>query len=991
MYFYSRFLYRMRKYLYHQSCLLFVMLFGFLPSYALAQENQSPIVAFTVSPSQGKMPLIVTLDASDSYDPDGSITDYEWSIGKEIEYGNPSTHLFNDNGNYAITLTVTDNQGLTTSGSKSIVITDPDSSVSPESPTKPDTPEQVKLTININGTGIGDVTGSGIECGSDCSGQYAKNAKVTLTAKPDVNSTFTSWSGGCSGTKESCTVTMTQAKSVTATFKGPSKGESIVTKTDCNARICDADGKNCHRISSMPVAECETLLALYHSTDGSQWRNKKNWNTTNEPRNFALINTNKDGNVVSLNLRNNGLTGVLPDLSNLTSLKEINLWSNELTGPIPDLSALSNLEKISFYHNTLCGQIPDLSALTNTTRIDFSENQLTGPIPALSALDSSKTFIALNGNKLCQDKNTDYTGFEKTVDKFPLCTEEDEYPSCAKYVLIINKAGSGSGKVTGEGIDCGSDCNEVFAGDIEIEVTLTAKPTADSVFVGWNGACSGEEESCQITINQSQNVTAIFNLIEEGDELAGKYRLTINKNGNGTGNVIGEGIDCGSDCSEQYAENTEVTLTAEPIDDSIFESWNGACSGTKNTCQITMTETQNVTATFSQESVINEYVLTVNSDGGGTGRVTGSGIDCGTVCNKQYVKNTLVTLQAEPSADSIFVGWTNACSGANICQVSMTEAQNVTAIFNIVSTFYPLTISKNGNGSGTVVGEGIDCGMTCAGQYAENWKMQLTAIPDSSSSFAGWAGACSGNHLVCQVSITQAVDVTATFNLMPLNQPDLEFVGLKEFYQVGEWFMLDLVEHLQIPPSVPRVDLWIAVEAPDNLFYFMTELPLEPFSLTPQPYRQGIAGSELVDIEVKYHLLSFDVPPGRSGTYQFYAIYNQAETDLSNMLKTQQSNLAYATTVFSSGINPSILWSPPAGLTMLIGEELEVVVDSEMTYNAILSTCAITPLNIVESKSAQSRTGNGVSCYLKALKSGDAILTTTDRNGYTTKTLITVR
>jgi hypothetical protein len=991
MYFYSRFLNKVRKCLYHQSWLLFAMLFGFLPYYALAQENQSPIVAFTVSPSQGEMPLIVTFDASDSYDIDGSIIDYEWLVGEESEYGNPSTYLFNEDGKYTIMLTVTDNQGLTASGTKTITITDPDSSESPESPIEPDAPEQVKLTVNINGTGIGNVTGNGIECGSDCTGQYAKNTKVTLTAKPDANSTFLSWSGGCSGSKESCTVTMTQAKSVTATFKGASGGESVVTKTDCNARICDADGKNCHRVSSMPVAECETLLALYHSAGGSQWRNKQNWNSTNEPRNFVLIDTNREGNVVILNLRNNGLSGVLPDLSNLTSLRELNLWNNKLTGSIPDLSTLSNLEKVSFYHNDLCGQIPDLSALTNATRIDFSDNQLTGPIPTLSILDPLKTFVALNGNKLCQDKNAEYTGFEKTVDQYPFCAEADEYPSCAEYVLTINKADSGTGEVTGEGIDCGSDCNEVFSGNIE--VTLTAKPTDGSVFVGWNGACSGEEASCQVTMNQSLSVTANFNLIGEEEELAGKYTLTVNKNGSGIGNIIGKGIDCGSDCNEQYAENTEVTLTANPTDDSIFERWNGACSGTETTCQITITEAaQNVTATFNQNSAINEYVLTVNNDGSGTGRVTGSGIDCGAICDKQYIEGTLITLQAESSANSIFEGWNGACSGTETtCQITMTEAQNVIATFNLVSTFYPLTVSKNGNGSGTITGEAIDCGVTCSGQYAENWKMQLTATASSDSSFAGWVGACSGTHLVCQVLMTQAVDVTATFNLMPLNQIELEFVGLKEFYQVGEWFMLDLVEHLQIAPSAPRVDLWIAVESPDNLFHFMTELPLEPFSLIPQPYRRGIAGSELVDIEVKYHLLSFDVPPGRSGIYQFYAIYNQAEADLSNMLKTQQSNLAHATTIFSNSINPSTLWTPPATLTMLIGEELEVVVDSEMTYDAILSTCAMNPLNIVESRSAQSKGGSGVSCYLKALKSGDATLMTTDRNGFTTKTLIIVR
>ena len=76
------------------------------------------------------------------------------------------------------------------------------------------------LTVSKTGTGTGIVTSSpaGINCGSDCSETYSKVQKVKLTAKADVNSTFTGWSGGgCSGTK-TCTVTVDTAVTVTADF-----------------------------------------------------------------------------------------------------------------------------------------------------------------------------------------------------------------------------------------------------------------------------------------------------------------------------------------------------------------------------------------------------------------------------------------------------------------------------------------------------------------------------------------------------------------------------------------------------------------------------------------------------------------------------------------------------------------------------------------------------------------------------------------------------
>lgn len=76
------------------------------------------------------------------------------------------------------------------------------------------------LTINKTGTGTGTVTSipAGINCGADCSEDYAVSTEVTLTATADAPSTFTGWSGaGCTGTGN-CVVTMDAAKAVTASF-----------------------------------------------------------------------------------------------------------------------------------------------------------------------------------------------------------------------------------------------------------------------------------------------------------------------------------------------------------------------------------------------------------------------------------------------------------------------------------------------------------------------------------------------------------------------------------------------------------------------------------------------------------------------------------------------------------------------------------------------------------------------------------------------------
>ncbi len=75
------------------------------------------------------------------------------------------------------------------------------------------------LTVTKSGTGTGSVSSSsGIACGATCSASIAAGTSVTLAATPNTNSTFAGWSGGvCAGTGN-CTTTMSQARSVTATF-----------------------------------------------------------------------------------------------------------------------------------------------------------------------------------------------------------------------------------------------------------------------------------------------------------------------------------------------------------------------------------------------------------------------------------------------------------------------------------------------------------------------------------------------------------------------------------------------------------------------------------------------------------------------------------------------------------------------------------------------------------------------------------------------------
>jgi hypothetical protein len=248
-----------------------------------------------------------------------------------------------------------------------------------------------------------------------------------------------------------------------------------------------------------------------------------------------------------------------------------------------------------------------------------------------------------------------------------------------------------------------------------------------------------------------------------------QYQLSVSKTGSGSGTVtsLPAGINCGTGagCQHDFDHGTVVTLTADAATGSTFSGWNGAgCSGT-STCTVTMTETRSVTANFT----IKQYTLTADKSGTGSGTVTSlpAGINCGTDCTENYNYNTVVTLTASADFGSSFTGWNGAdCPGTGTCTVTITETRSLTANFTLG---YKLTVSKLGNGSGTVTGipVGIDCGITCTHYYIFNTLVRLSAVADTGSIFEGWDGeGCeSVGTSPCPVTMSAARSVTATFKL----------------------------------------------------------------------------------------------------------------------------------------------------------------------------------------------------------------------------------
>jgi len=101
------------------------------------------------------------------------------------------------------------------------------------------------LTVTGGGNGLGKVTApdygeaGALDCGISggtadpikCVKTYGWKTQVQLTATPLGGSTFTGWSGSCTGTGPQCKVVMTQARSVKATFSGAGTPSFVLNVT----------------------------------------------------------------------------------------------------------------------------------------------------------------------------------------------------------------------------------------------------------------------------------------------------------------------------------------------------------------------------------------------------------------------------------------------------------------------------------------------------------------------------------------------------------------------------------------------------------------------------------------------------------------------------------------------------------------------------------------------------------------------------------------
>ena len=381
------------------------------------------------------------------------------------------------------------------------------------------------LAISKSGTGAGTITGTGINCGTDCSESFSGVTSVSLTAASNSNSTFTGWGGVCSGTANTCTVNVNGSQSVTAifalkTFTLTASAGSNGTISPSGSVTVNYGGSQTYAIT--PAAGFNVAKVL---VDGVSVGAVTSYTFSSVTANhtlsatFAAI-TSADAYTLSIskigdgqgNVSNNpgGKTFKKGTKVTLTASPSANSffseWGGACSGTASTCTVTMNTNKtatasfsLKKYGITALAGPNGFIAPEGTTTVSYGTNQ-TYNIQAASGYQISE--VKVDGVSVGGVSSYSFKNIKADHQISASFTSKSK--NSPPHSLNISKKGSGKGMVKSTPEGATFYDNTV--------VTLTATPEGDSIFIGWSGACVGEDPQCTITMSSDLSLTATFDV-----------------------------------------------------------------------------------------------------------------------------------------------------------------------------------------------------------------------------------------------------------------------------------------------------------------------------------------------------------------------------------------------------------------------------------------------------------------------------------------------
>jgi Divergent InlB B-repeat domain len=161
-----------------------------------------------------------------------------------------------------------------------------------------------------------------------------------------------------------------------------------------------------------------------------------------------------------------------------------------------------------------------------------------------------------------------------------------------------------------------------------------------------------------------------------------------------------------------------------------------------------------------------QFVLSVAVSGSEQATVESNlpGISCPPACSIPWDSGSAVSLTAQATGDRTrFSGWTGACSGEDVCLLTMDGAKSVRANF-VHEWSIAVSIAARGGKGRVTSGDTIDCPAgACESLFDTGTRIVLRASPDRRSRLAGWSVPSCRSGLTCSVTADSDKQIVATF------------------------------------------------------------------------------------------------------------------------------------------------------------------------------------------------------------------------------------
>jgi len=336
------------------------------------------------------------------------------------------------------------------------------------------------LTVTKTGNGTVSCAPEGINGKKDCITMYYGDDSVIITAEPVTGNKFSDWSGDCTDTEESTTVTINAATNCTANFEQLPPAKLTVTKSGNGTGTVTAmagvgAGINCGNVCSADylIGAEVTLTATATDADSMFAGWSGDCSGTSESTavtldaaktceaSFELLAPPGRHNLFITKQEN----GTVTSESNDTEATEINCGA----------ACTTHYAK---------GIVATLIAVPND---DFTFTGWSGDCDSTS----TKIVVEMNGPQICM-------------------AHFAQIPAAGQQYFTIVKTGNGTVTSVPAGINCGTECAKTFPAGTNVTLTANSEPL--SRFASW-GCGGGKDVQTTIKVDTTKICTAEFKLI----------------------------------------------------------------------------------------------------------------------------------------------------------------------------------------------------------------------------------------------------------------------------------------------------------------------------------------------------------------------------------------------------------------------------------------------------------------------------------------------